>query len=127
MEFRISSLLSLILLCNSQCIISSRTEHSDIHERSSQQSPETLSQTNHQQVRPENSIHIHSGETLVLQCRDEGNEGEQHNISFFLYIYIYLKHHQDKFLEFSVTKCYFSIIDILKSQLFYYFYVTFQF
>ncbi|XP_056121903.1 uncharacterized protein LOC130100449 [Rhinichthys klamathensis goyatoka] len=74
MEFRISSLLSLILLCNSPCIISSRTEHSDIHERSSQQSPETLSQTNHLQVRPENPLHIHSGETLVLQCRDEGNE-----------------------------------------------------
>ncbi|XP_077050048.1 uncharacterized protein LOC143696984 [Siphateles boraxobius] len=74
MEFRISSLLSLILLCNSPCIISSRTEHSDIYERSSQQLPETLSQTDHLQVRAENSVHIHSGETLVLQCRDEGNE-----------------------------------------------------
>jgi len=87
MEFRISSLLSLILLCNSPCIISSQTEHSDIYERSSQQS--TPSQTNHMQVRvrPENSLHIHSGETLVLQCRDQGNEGEQLNISFFLYVY----------------------------------------
>ncbi|KAG1930773.1 uncharacterized protein LOC120473712 [Pimephales promelas] len=74
MEFRISSLLSLILLCNSPCIISSQTEHSDIYERSSQQS--TPSQTNHIQVRvrPENSLHIHSGETLVLQCRDQRNE-----------------------------------------------------
>ncbi|KAK9958647.1 hypothetical protein ABG768_010757 [Culter alburnus] len=75
MEVRISSLLSLILLWNSPCISSSRTERSDIYERNSQQSPETLmSQTNHLQIRPENSVHIHPGETLTLQCKDEGNE-----------------------------------------------------
>lgn len=87
MEVRISSLLSLILLWNSPCISSSRTERSDIYERNSQQSPETLmSQTNHLQIRPENSVHIHPGETLTLQCKDEGNEGEQHKykeISFY--------------------------------------------
>lgn len=46
-----------------------------------------MSQTNHLQVRPENSVHIHPGETLTLQCREEGNEGEQHKykeMNFFL-------------------------------------------
>ncbi|XP_067276052.1 uncharacterized protein [Pseudorasbora parva] len=71
MEFRIHSLLSLILLWNFPCVSRSRKEPNDMYERNDQQSP--MSQTNYL-VRPENSLHIHSGETLILRCRHEGNE-----------------------------------------------------
>ncbi|XP_050991432.1 uncharacterized protein LOC127181007 [Labeo rohita] len=78
MELKISSLLTLILLWDSLCVggfISKTAAHSDIYQRNSEQSLETpMGQTNRLQVRPENSLHIHPGQTLTLQCGDEGDE-----------------------------------------------------
>ncbi|XP_051953368.1 uncharacterized protein LOC127623139 [Xyrauchen texanus] len=78
MEFGINS-LRLILLWNFLCARSythKTAARSDIYEGNTQQSPELLSgKTNPLQVNPINSVHIHAGHTLELQCRDEGNEG----------------------------------------------------
>ncbi|KAL1257187.1 hypothetical protein QQF64_012732 [Cirrhinus molitorella] len=77
MELRISSLLALILLWDSLCVsgfISKTAAQSDIYQRNSEHSLETLGQIKHLQVRPENSVYIHPGQTLTLQCGDEGDE-----------------------------------------------------
>ncbi|XP_016402923.1 uncharacterized protein LOC107735876 [Sinocyclocheilus rhinocerous] len=74
MELRISSLLVLIVLWDSLCVTGFKSKTA-AHERNSEQSRETLmGQTKHLQVRPENSVHIHPGQTLTLQCGDEGDE-----------------------------------------------------
>lgn len=94
MEFSISSLLALILLWDSLCVKSKTAAHSDIYQRNSQESLETLmgSQINRLQVRPENSVHIHPGQKLTLQCGGEGDEGEQHKntrVSFYSMLEVY--------------------------------------
>ncbi|XP_059362967.1 uncharacterized protein LOC132101781 isoform X2 [Carassius carassius] len=71
MELSIRSLLALILFWDSLCVESETAAH-----RNSRESLQTVmsSQIKRLQVRPENSVHIHPGQKLTLQCQSEGDE-----------------------------------------------------
>ncbi|XP_056334679.1 uncharacterized protein LOC130245913 [Danio aesculapii] len=76
MEFSRISLLTLIFIWDFLCVFKhNAAAHADLYERNSEELLETMkSQIKHLQVRNENSLIIHAGETLTLKCRDSGSE-----------------------------------------------------